>query len=120
MTTILIIEDAESVRSMLTMRLKRAGYQVESAENGKVGVERALGLRPEVVLMDLHMPVMDGHEAVRLLRTQGYDGLIVAVTASAMIDETSRSTGRDCDAFIAKPIGKDFEERIAGLLARRK
>ncbi|MCW8890019.1 MAG: response regulator, partial [Sedimenticola sp.] len=84
MARILLVEDDVMISRMLSLRLQMKGHQVELAENGKVGMEKALATPYDIILMDMHMPVMDGHEATKALRDAGYTGLIVAVTASVM------------------------------------
>ncbi|MEO5333979.1 MAG: response regulator [Magnetococcus sp. YQC-5] len=119
MARILIVEDQPDIRSMLTLRLELEEHDIETAENGAIGVEKALANTYDAILMDMHMPVMDGHEAVLLLRTKGYTGLIVAVTASASLHDTHRAIKEGCDAFITKPIGDDFETKIEEILIRK-
>lgn len=70
------------------------------------------------MLMDMHMPTMDGHDATRLLRDEGYAGLIVAVTASAMSADSEKAMRSGCDDHIAKPVGPDFEDLIDAILAQ--
>ena len=116
MATILLVEDDEYIRRMLVLRLERREYVVETAVNGEIGVARAKELRPDLVLMDMHMPVMDGHEAVRTLRAGGYEGLIVAITATVVSAEKATARAAGCDDIISKPIGGDFEAKIHSLL----
>lgn len=117
MALILIIEDDKGITKMLVRRLKRKGHIIETAENGKEGVEKALLSKPDLILLDMHMPVMDGYTAAKTLRQQGYTGLISALTASAMVEETNKSLDAGCDTFISKPIGLDFERKIADFLS---
>ena len=118
MYKILIIEDEPNITKMLMRRLKKVGYSIEAAENGKIGVEKALQLNPDLILMDMHMPIMDGYTAAHTLRQQGYKGLISALTASAMVEITNKSIDAGCDTFISKPIGPDFEDKIKLLLTQ--
>ncbi len=116
MAKILLVEDNEMVSRMISLRLQMRGHEVDIAVNGEQGVEQAMGGQYALVLMDSHMPVMDGHEAVENLRAQGYRGCIVAVTASAMSRDSQSAIDAGCNGFIAKPIGGDFEDLIAGYL----
>lgn len=116
MADILLAEDDELIRRMISMRLDLLGHNVETAVNGKEAVDKALAGTFDLVLMDMHMPVMDGHEATRRLRDNGYNTRIVAVTASAMSADSAKAIESGCDDHIAKPIGPDFEERIQSLL----
>ncbi len=118
MATVLIVDDDKRITRMLLRRLTRFGYQVEAAENGQIGVEKAMQLKPDLILLDMHMPVMDGYAAARMLRENGYKGLISALTASAMVEETNKCLDAGCDMFIPKPIGNDFEEKIKTILTQ--
>jgi len=121
MTTILLVEDNEMNRDMLTRRLARKGFEVATAEDGVRGVELAKTCRPDIVLMDLSLPLLDGWEATRLLKqsadTQAIP--IIALTAHAMAGERERALQAGCDDFDTKPI--DLERllgKIQALLAQ--
>ncbi len=116
MAKILLVEDDEFISRMLTLRLTSQGHEIELATNGQEAVTMALACNYDLVLMDMHMPVMDGHQATRELRNKGYTGLIVAVTASVMSADSDKAIKSGCDDYISKPIGDDFEERIAALV----
>lgn len=114
--TILIVEDNEMNRDMLARRLRRAGFDVAIAENGLDGVARAHDLRPDLILMDLSLPDLDGWEATRRVKTSASTGHIpvIALTAHALDDARERALSAGCDDFQTKPI--DFPrllERIA-------
>ncbi len=117
MALILLVEDDELIGRMVTLRLRVRGHQVEMAGNGQVGIDKALAGNYDLVLMDMHMPVMDGHVAVRRLRDEGYQGIIAALTASAMSQDSQAAIEAGCDHFISKPIGDEFEQRITDILA---
>jgi len=112
MKTVLIVEDSPLIVRMISRRLKKAGYEIFSAINGLDGVEKALEKKPDLILMDMHMPTMDGYTAVKKLRDKNYTGLISAITASASMYDESKSLDAGCDYFISKPIDTDFEEII--------
>ncbi|WDE06115.1 response regulator [Thalassomonas viridans] len=120
MSSILLVEDDNVIRKMINMRLQLRGFEVDTAINGQEGVEKASTCRYDAILMDMHMPVMDGHEATKKLREQGYQGLIIAVTASVMSDETSKAIDVGCDHFISKPIEVTFEDQVADFITRFK
>ncbi|MCG6553694.1 MAG: response regulator [Candidatus Magnetominusculus sp. LBB02] len=120
MAKILIVDDDVDITKMLVRRLKKAGHEVHTAENGKVGVETALSIAPALTLMDMHMPVMDGYEASRTLRAKGFTGIIVALTASAMASDKNKSIEAGCDYFIPKPFGSDFEGALSAILEKRR
>ena len=110
---ILIAEDHPDNREMLTRRLERRGYEVHTAENGAEAVEKAKACSPELILMDISMPVMSGIEATRMIRqTPQVDTVkIVALTAHAMESARRECMEAGCDDFATKPV--DF----AGLVA---
>ena len=120
MRTILVVDDQESIRKLLQRRLRKNGYEIHFAENGELGVKKAFELQPDLILMDMHMPVMDGDAAVHDLRQKGYEGLVVALTASAMVADQRVMIDAGCDDFIPKPIERDFENRIASVLEKAK
>jgi two-component system cell cycle response regulator DivK len=113
---ILIIDDDERVVKMLIRRLKRMKFSIHTAVNGKLGFEKALILQPDLVLLDIQMPIMDGYTTIVKLREVGYTGLVVACTASVRAQDTKKAIEKGCDYFIAKPIDRDFEETIQKLL----
>ena len=113
---VLIVDDNEDIQRLLARRLRKIDCQVFSAANGAEGVVLALSEKPDIILMDMHMPVMDGYEATQRLREEGYKGLIVALTASAMVGDQSKAMEAGCDNFIPKPIGRDFENQIKKLV----
>ena len=116
MAEILIVEDEELLAEMLSVRLGAHGHTIHLAVNGRDGVDKARELNPDLVLMDMHMPVMNGYDAARTLRENGYGGLIVAVTASARSHEQGKALAAGCDDCITKPIGREFETRIQEIL----
>lgn len=112
MAKILLVEDDVNVSELVTLRLEIAGHEVVTAENGKIGVEKVRQASHDIILMDMHMPVMGGHEAVRILRDSGYAGLIVALTASAMTSAMNEAIRSGCDGVIIKPITEKFEDQV--------
>lgn len=119
MAKLLLVEDDPMISKMLSLRLGLYGHVVDTAENGQVGMEMALASPYEAILMDMHMPVMDGHEATRKLREAGYTGLIIAVTASAMSQESEAAIRSGCDSYISKPVGERFEQELQEALDAR-
>lgn len=106
MTTILLIEDNEMNRDMLSRRLERRGYRIITAEDGRQGVDLAVQFRPELILMDLSLPLLDGWGATRLLKsTPGTMHIpIIALTAHAMASDEEKAYEAGCDDFDTKPI----------------
>ncbi len=114
---ILVVDDNEDIQKMLKRKLLKQDWEVFISEDGKQAIEMAWQVKPDLILMDMHMPVMDGHEATRTLRAQGYQGKISALTASVMHKDTAEALQDGCDYFIAKPLGKDFITEIKKMLA---
>ncbi|ASY58784.1 MULTISPECIES: response regulator [Sinorhizobium] len=106
MTRILLVEDNEMNRDMLSRRLSRRGFDVLIAENGKAGVELAASERPDVILMDMSLPVMDGWEATRQIKanplTSGIP--VIALTAHAMASDRDMALDAGCDDYDSKPV----------------
>lgn len=105
-TTILLVEDNELNRDMLSRRLERKGYKVSVAVDGAEGVAQALALKPNLVLMDLSLPVMDGWEAIRRLKahpeTAGIP--VIALTAHARAEDEKTARDAGADDFDTKPV----------------
>jgi two-component system cell cycle response regulator DivK len=105
---ILIAEDHPDNREMLTRRLERRGYEVHCAENGQEAVEKAQTCAPDLILMDISMPIMSGIEATRALRQipdESVSGVkIVALTAHAMESARAECMEAGCDDFATKPV----------------
>jgi two-component system cell cycle response regulator len=103
---ILVIEDNPDNMSLMVYLLQAYGYEPLQATDGAEGVRTALEAQPDLILLDLRMPRMDGYEAVDRIR--GYPELektrVVAVTASAMVDDLKRISGAGFDGYIRKPI----------------
>ena len=117
MTKVLVVDDQLTILTVVTRRLKKLGLEIHTAQSGPQALEQASVLKPDLVLMDMHMPMMDGFTAVQKLREQGYAGKIAALTASAKVSQLHRSMEAGCDDFITKPLPPDFEERVQALLA---
>jgi len=113
---ILIIDDDSAITKMLVRRLKKAGYGICTAENGVKGIKVAYEFLPDIILMDMHMPVMDGYQTTQTLREKGWQGPIIALTASVMAVDASRAMEAGCDHFIPKPIDLEFEVKLKAIL----
>ena len=123
MTRILYVEDNDDNVYMLKMRLEMIdGFEVLVAENGEIGCATALAERPDLILMDLDLPVVDGWEASRRLKNNPatHDIPIIALTAHAMSGSREKALAAGCDEFDTKPV--DFDrllQTINRLLAGR-
>jgi CheY-like chemotaxis protein len=117
--TILIVEDSDDARYFMRLALEDLGYLVLEAEDGGRGVELAAAERPDIILMDLSLPVLDGIAATQKIRA--CDGLsatpIIAVTAHQETDFRTGAKAAGFDAYVTKPVDIDFlGELIKGLL----
>ena len=106
MTKILLVEDNEMNRDMLSRRLSRNGFEILIAVNGQQGVELASSEKPDLILMDMSLPVLDGWEATRRLKANDATAKIpvIALTAHAMVADKEKALAAGCDEFDTKPI----------------
>ena len=106
MSRVLLVEDNELNRDMLSRRLGRNGFEVRCAADGAAGVAEARAWSPELILMDMSLPVMDGWEATRTLKadpkTAGIP--VIALTAHAMPEDPARAREAGCDDYDSKPV----------------
>ena len=106
MAKILIVEDNEMNRDMLSRRLTRRGFEIVMAENGQLGVEMSKSESPDLILMDMSLPIIDGWEATRRIKadpeTSGIP--VIALTAHAMADDRQKALDAGCDDYDTKPI----------------
>jgi CheY-like chemotaxis protein len=102
---ILVVEDFDDAREMYRDYLDFAGFRVETARDGREAIEKARALQPDLILMDLSLPGIDGWEATRLLKAapETKQIIIIALSAHAMATEGERARAAGCDGFIAKP-----------------
>jgi two-component system, cell cycle response regulator DivK len=117
--TVLIVEDVEDTRYFMRLELEQLGYIVLEAEDGAKAVEIALREHPDVILMDLTLPVMDGLAATTMIRNdkQMSKALIIAVTAHQQTDLRAEAKASGFDAYVTKPIDLPWlNELIKGLL----
>ena len=124
MTKLLYVEDNDDNVYMLKMRLELLGdFEVLTAENGERGCEVAAAERPDIILMDLEMPIVDGWEATRRLKSnpKTRDIPVIAFSAHALAGERSKALAAGCNEFETKPI--EFDRLVATIrriLAARK
>jgi CheY-like chemotaxis protein len=121
MAKILLVEDNEMNRDMLSRRLERRGHEIIIAEDGQAGVSLAQSGSPDLILMDISLPVMDGYEAARQLKaspeTRGIP--IIALTAHAMSGDREKAMEAGCDDYDTKPIELPrLLEKIDSILQR--
>jgi two-component system cell cycle response regulator DivK len=122
MPKILLVEDNEMNRDMLSRRLSRNGFDVAVAVDGQQGVEMATAEKPDLILMDMSLPVLDGWEATRqikaMVETQTIG--IIALTAHAMAQDKEKALAAGCDDFDTKPIDiVRLTQKIEALLTKK-
>jgi CheY-like chemotaxis protein len=116
MPKILLVEDNEMNRDMLSRRLTRRGYEVVMAADGQEGVNLAASAAPDVVLMDMSLPVIDGWEATKRIKADPATAAlpVIALTAHAMSGDREQAMAAGCDDYDTKPIELD---RLLGKIA---
>jgi CheY-like chemotaxis protein len=117
MTKILLVEDNDINRDMVSRRLQRRGFAVVTAIDGTQAVDMARSEKPDVILMDMSLPVMDGWEATRQIKNDSNIKRIpvIGLTAHAMVGDREQALNAGCDDYATKPV--DFE-KLVGLIGR--
>ncbi len=112
MTRILLVEDHEEIWDFLSRRLKRRGYEVALAHDGEAGLAQALADVPDVMLLDMNLPLKDGWTVAREVKasSQGATIPIIALTAHAMSGDKEKALAAGCDDYHAKPV--DFSKLL--------
>lgn len=123
MQKILLVEDNEMNRDMLSRRLERKGYRVVTAQDGNQGYSLARSERPDLILMDLSLPAMDGWQVTQLLKADESTRHIpiIVLTAHVLVSDRQKAFAAGCDDYDTKPV--DFarlSEKIENLLVERK
>ena len=119
MSKILLVEDNEMNRDMLSRRLERKGFEVVLAVDGQAGVEMASTTSPDLILMDLSLPVIDGWEATRQIKADPATKSIpvIALTAHAMKEDEQKAREAGCDDYDTKPVNLNrLLEKMGNLL----
>ncbi len=120
---ILLVEDNDMLQEILSARLTMKGFNVQIASNGLEGVEFAQSFRPDLILMDMSLPFMNGWEATKAIREIPEISTvpIIALTAHAMVTEKEKGLNAGCNLYMTKPV--DFQRLLAKIndfLAERK
>lgn len=121
MAKILLVEDNEMNRDMLSRRLQRNGYDVRIAIDGEQGVAMARDERPDLILMDMSLPILDGWAATRVIRADPSISAVpvIALTAHAMAGDLEKCVAAGCDDYDTKPVDlARLLGKIEGLLQR--
>jgi CheY-like chemotaxis protein len=121
MSKVLLVEDNEMNRDMLSRRLERKGYEVVFAEDGSIAVDMASSESPDLILMDMSLPILDGWEATRRIKANdATSGIpIIALTAHAMAGDREKAMEVGCEDYDTKPV--DFPRllgKIEGLISK--
>ena len=113
---VLVVEDNEMNRDMLSRRLLKRGFEVVTAVDGREGVDMASSASPDIILLDMSLPVMDGWEAARTLKADSSTASIpiIALTAHALTGDEQKALDAGCDAYDTKPV--DFK-RLLGKIS---
>jgi CheY-like chemotaxis protein len=123
MAKVLLVEDNEMNRDILSRRLSRRGSVVVFAMDGQQGVEMARSEKPDIILMDMSLPVMDGWEATRRIKSDGAmrNAPVIGLTAHAMSGDREKALKAGCDDYDTKPVELDrLIEKIERLLGERQ
>jgi CheY-like chemotaxis protein len=117
MTKVLLVEDNEMNRDMLSRRLTRRGFEVVFAVDGQQGVDLAKSERPDIILMDMSLPVLDGWEATRRVKADDATRSVpvIGLTAHAMAGDREKAIEAGCDDYDTKPVEL---ERLIGKIER--
>jgi len=111
MKRILLVEDNENNRDMLSRRLVKKGFSIDLAVNGQEAIDLTAQLKPDLILMDMSLPIMDGWEATRRLKASDHKNIpVIALTAHAMSDDRQKAMEAGCDDYETKPV--DFPKLL--------
>lgn len=119
---VLVVDDYQDAREMYAEYLEYSGFRVAEAKNGQEALDKAFALLPDVILMDLSLPIIDGWEATRRLKGDDRTRTIpvVALTGHAMTGQSDEAKGAGCDAFVTKPCLPDaLVDEVKRVLAAR-
>jgi len=122
MSKILLVEDNEMNRDMLSRRLERKGFEVVIAVDGQAGVDMASSTNPDIILMDLSLPIIDGWEATRRIKADANtrDIPVIALTAHAMSGDEEKAREAGCDDYDTKPVNLNrLLEKIESFLGSK-
>ncbi len=120
MPKILLVEDNELNRDMLSRRLQRRGFEIVTATDGETGVALAASEKPDLILMDISLPGLNGWDATKQIRRNGVTTPIIALTAHAMSGDREKTLEAGCDEYETKPVELEILlSKIQALLNRR-
>jgi two-component system, cell cycle response regulator DivK len=120
---ILVIEDNEDNLGLVRFLLEESGYEVRGAPDGRVGLEKAYEMKPDLILLDMGLPEVDGWQVVQQLKADpsSKDMLVVALTAHALPGDRKKAIDAGCDGYISKPLDvPNFTKMVATYLRKRR
>ena len=123
MNRVLVVDDDADIRELVTFKLQQAGYTVEAASDGQLGLDAALANTPDLILLDLMMPKLSGIEVCRLLRDNDAtaDTPVILFTAKAQEADVQRGFSAGADDYIVKPFSpRELITRVQAVLARAR
>ena len=107
-TKLLLVEDHEELWDFLSRRLRRRGFEVVLAHDGKQAIDQVAAEHPDLVLLDMNLPIMDGWTVARTLRSEANPIAIIALTAHAMAGDREKALQAGCDDYHPKPVAFDL------------
>jgi CheY-like chemotaxis protein len=117
---ILVADDSWDIRTLMEIYLEEGGYTVFEASDGSEAVDLALEIQPDLILMDMQMPVINGYEAVQQLRAQNFTQPIIALSGSTLMQDQSYALEVGCDYYMIKPVSPDeLLDKVAQILLNR-
>jgi DNA-binding response OmpR family regulator len=123
MNRVLVVDDDADIRELVTFKLEQAGYMVQAAADGQLGLDAALAKPPDLILLDLMMPKLSGIEVCRLLREHAAtaDTPVILFTAKAQEADVQRGFSAGADDYIVKPFSpRELIARVQAVLARAR
>lgn len=118
--SILLAEDDPDISSLISLLLEEAGAQVQLVENGELAVQALASRQFDLILMDIHMPIIDGYQAIEIIRRSGNTVPIVVMTASAIDADRERAEQLGCDGYLVKPVSVSDIVEISKQIAPRR
>jgi DNA-binding response OmpR family regulator len=120
-TRILVVEDDLSILTGVSMNLRYEGYEVIQAQDGKAGLQKAIDARPDLIVLDVMLPGLNGYEVLKELRERGLDVPVVVLSAKGMEQDKIAGLNLGADDYVAKPFGlNELLARIKAVLRRRQ
>ncbi len=121
MTKLLLVEDHEELWDFLSRRLRKRGFDVVLAHDGQQALDQVEAEKPDLVLLDMNLPVLDGWSVARALRAKGDDTPLIALTAHAMTGDRAKALDAGCDDYHPKPVNfSELLQQIDDVILKRE